>query len=66
MLTVKLDQENGIVILKPDGALTKNDFESAAKTIDPSIEESGKLDWHHNPCQVISGLGFICSTHHTS
>ena len=44
MLTVKLDQEDGIAILEPNGALTKSDFESAAKAIDPAIEKSGKLN----------------------
>ena len=44
MLTVKLDQEDGIVILEPNGTLTKSDFESAAKAIDPSIEKLGKLN----------------------
>lgn len=43
MLTVKLNQEEGIAILEPDGALSKSDFESAAKVIDPVIEKSGKL-----------------------
>ena len=44
MLTVKLDQEDGIAILEPNGALTKSDFESAAKAIDPFIEKLGKLN----------------------
>ena len=44
MLTVKLNQEEGIAILEPDGALSKSDFESAAKVIDPVIEQSGKLN----------------------
>ena len=44
MLTVKLDQEDGVVTLEPNGALTKSDFESAAKEIDPYLEKSGKLN----------------------
>ncbi len=44
MLNVKLDEENGIAILEPDGALTKSDFESAAKVIDPAIKQAGKLN----------------------
>jgi hypothetical protein len=44
MLTVKLDQEDGIVILEPNGALTKSDFESAANAINPFIEKLGKLN----------------------
>jgi len=44
VLTVKLDQEDGVVTLEPNGALTKSDFESAAKEIDPYLEKSGKLN----------------------
>ena len=43
MLHVKLDETNGIAILEPNGALSENDFKSAAKRIDPYIERSGKL-----------------------
>jgi hypothetical protein len=44
MLTVEIDEANGIAILKPDGPLSKNDFESAAKVIDPYIEETNQLN----------------------
>lgn len=44
MLSVKLDEENGIAILKPDGALSEDDFRLAAKEIDPVIEQKGKLN----------------------
>ena len=44
MLTVMLNQADGIAILEPDDALTKSDFEFAAKTIDPYIEKSEKLN----------------------
>lgn len=43
MLTVKIDKDNGIAILEPDGALSQADFESAAKSIDPYIEKTGQL-----------------------
>ena len=43
MLNVELDKATGIAILRPDGALSQNDFESAASIIDPYIETSGKL-----------------------
>jgi SpoIIAA-like len=43
MLRVELDEETGVAILEPCGALSKKDFESAAKTVDRYIERSGKL-----------------------
>lgn len=43
MLHVKLDEIKGIAILEPNGALSENDFKSAAKSIDSYIEKSGKL-----------------------
>ncbi len=44
MLTVKIDEAKGIVLLGPDGPLSKNDFESAATIIDPYIEKAGLLN----------------------
>ena len=44
MLTVKLDEIEGIAILEPDGELSETDFISASKIIDPYIEKSGKLN----------------------
>jgi hypothetical protein len=44
MLSVKLDGARGIAILEPDGALSKEDFERAAKMIDPHLEKNGKLN----------------------
>ena len=44
MLTVNLDEIEGIAILEPDGDLSENDFISASKIIDPYIEKSGKLN----------------------
>lgn len=44
MLSVEIDEAYGIAILGPDGPLSKDDFESAAKAIDPYIEKTGKLN----------------------
>ncbi len=43
MLNVELDEETGIAILIPDGALSESDFMNASALIDPYIEKSGKL-----------------------
>jgi hypothetical protein len=43
MLSVTIDEENVIAILEPEGPLTKNDFESAARVIDSYIEDTNKL-----------------------
>ena len=43
MLTVKVDEANAIALLAPDGALSKQDFESAATVIDSYIEKNGQL-----------------------
>ena len=44
MLTVSIDEIDGIVILEPDGELSKTDFISASKKVGPYIEKSGKLN----------------------
>ena len=44
MLTVKLNENEGIAILEPVGALSEDDLKSAAAIIDPFIENSGKLN----------------------
>lgn len=44
MLIVKLDKENSIALLEPTGSLDVKDFQAAASTIDPFIEESGQLN----------------------
>ena len=44
MLTVKVDKANGIALLEPDGPLSKEDFESAVKIIDPFIEKNEHLN----------------------
>jgi len=43
MLNVELDKAKGIAILTPHGELSKSDFISAAKGIDPYIEKNGEL-----------------------
>ncbi len=44
MLTTTIDQANGIAILEPHGALSKDDFVTAAHIIDPYIGKQGKLN----------------------
>ncbi len=44
MLTVKIDKEKCIALLEPDGPLSRADFESAVKSIDPLIEECKHLN----------------------
>ncbi len=43
MLNINLDEARGIAILEPGGALSKEDFETAASIIDPYIEKAGEL-----------------------
>jgi len=43
MLSVQIDEVMGVALLEPDGPLSKEDFISAAKVIDPWIEQKGKL-----------------------
>ena len=44
MLSVQVDAAKGIAVLEPDGALSKEDFERAAKAIDPHLEKAGRLN----------------------
>ncbi len=44
MHSVEIDEVNGLAILEPDGPLTKGDFESAAKVIDPYIENTDQFN----------------------
>lgn len=44
MLNVELDSAIGIAVLTPDGALSENDFDAAAKVIDPYLESHGQLN----------------------
>lgn len=46
MLSVQVDAARGIAILEPDGALSKEDFERAAKAIDPHIEKLNGIVVH--------------------
>lgn len=43
MLHYDLLKEDGILVLKPDGALQASDFARVAAELDPYIEEQGKL-----------------------
>ena len=43
MLSVTIDEKIGVVILEPEGPLSKSDFESAARIIDPYIEGANSL-----------------------
>lgn len=43
MLNTTLDEERGIALLEPIGALSEIDFEQAARVIDPLIEQRGRL-----------------------
>jgi len=44
MLSVKMDKKHGIAVLKPKGALSKKDFERAARVIDPYLEKAARLN----------------------
>ena len=44
MLTVNLNEIEGIAVLEPDSELSEADFISASKIIDPYIEKFGKLN----------------------
>ena len=43
MLKHELLRDDGILVLKPDGALEASDFEKVARELDPYIEERGDL-----------------------
>jgi hypothetical protein len=43
MLQHELLKEDGILVLKPNGALEASDFEAVASELDPYIDEKGKL-----------------------
>ncbi|UTF61563.1 STAS/SEC14 domain-containing protein [Gilvimarinus sp. DA14] len=74
MLEVTLDKEWALVILEPKGTLTEADFVSAAKIIDPFIDERGGLNGiviytEHFPgwdslSALLSHLNFV-QDHHT-
>ena len=44
MLEISLDDKSKIAILKPNGALSKEDFKEVTKVIDPFIKKSGKIN----------------------
>jgi stage II sporulation SpoAA-like protein len=44
MLQHELLRDRGILILKPEGALRAEDFATLAGTVDPYIEQNGKLN----------------------
>jgi len=44
MIAIKLDEARGLAMLEPGGRLSREDFEAAAKQIDPYIEKSGRLN----------------------
>jgi hypothetical protein len=44
MLLVEIDTENAIASLRPDSALSRADFESAAETIDTYLESADSLN----------------------
>ena len=43
MLNHELHRDDGILVLKPDGALKASDFEAVAEELDPFIDEKGNL-----------------------
>ena len=43
MLSVRIDEQNGVAVFEPNGPLSESDFESAVKVIDPWIEKNGRL-----------------------
>ena len=43
MLHVTVDNDTRIVVLEPEGALSKSDFERASETVDPLIDTGGAL-----------------------
>jgi len=43
MLSLDLNKESGIAIIKPEGPLQESDFKRIANKIDPYIEEKGRL-----------------------
>ena len=44
VLIIKLDKVNLIALIEPTGSLDVKDFQAAAVTIDPFIEECGQLN----------------------
>jgi len=43
MIAVELQRDKGVLVVEPKGALTTDDFQQIARTVDPYILEKGKL-----------------------
>jgi hypothetical protein len=43
MISYDLDKSTGVLTVRPEGKLEVQDFQSLSKTVDPYIEEKGKL-----------------------
>jgi hypothetical protein len=43
MISFKLDEIAGVLTVRPEGKLEAQDFQTLSKTVDPFIEEKGKL-----------------------
>ena len=43
MIAYELDKEKKLLIIRPEGPLSEQDFKTVAGAIDPFIEESGSL-----------------------
>ncbi|MFK8043394.1 STAS/SEC14 domain-containing protein [Congregibacter sp.] len=43
MLTVDFDDRAGVLVLEPQGELSKSDFTEAAKAVDPYLERNANL-----------------------
>ena len=43
MISVSVDEQHGIIVLKPEGPLSAADFEAVAQQVDPLIERQGDL-----------------------
>lgn len=44
MISYELLQDQGILVVRPGGALASADFESLAREVDPFIEREGRLE----------------------
>ena len=44
MLEISLDDKSKIAILKPNGALSQDDFKAVTSVINPFIEKAGKIN----------------------
>lgn len=44
MLTYDLDRTRGLLVLRPQGALSADDFKALTRTVDAYLDEQGKLE----------------------